>query len=74
MIKFMAWEKRMEAKVIEVRNKELKFQQRHYFIWVRESLLQVSMCTWRLTNDLWLLLLECLDRDMVCTTLVSFSA
>ncbi|KAH6918109.1 ATP-binding cassette transporter [Coprinopsis sp. MPI-PUGE-AT-0042] len=33
MIKFMAWERQMESKVMEVRNKELKFQQRHYCIW-----------------------------------------
>lgn len=45
----MALERRMEGKVMEVRDKELKFQQRHYFIWVRLNGFPESRSV-RLTN------------------------
>lgn len=47
MLKFMAWERKFESKISEIRERELKYQRMSYLIEVRTSLcwsIVVSSC------------------------------
>jgi len=39
MLKFMAWERSFEARVLAIRDKELHFQRRNFFIEASHSML-----------------------------------
>ncbi|KAF8324040.1 ATP-binding cassette transporter [Clavulina sp. PMI_390] len=56
MLKFMAWERNFEARVLKIRNKELKYQKRNYIIevcfnavWEASPILVTVVAFWHFT-------------------------